>query len=341
MLALLSDLFACDLAIDLGSSNTLIYRKGRWIEVNEPTLVAFRLDSGTRFPVGFGTGAKELLDRGVHDVSVIRPVQHGAIRDREAGRDMIADYLQRVRQRWWDPPLRVIANAPVLASDEERRAIKDVIRAAGAREVYLLEQPRALAAGAGLELFGRTCAMIVDIGGAITEIAIISEGRVMQARCIPLGGEDMDQAIAEHVRERHRLCISRQSAERIKIQIGNAWPGPEGQAVSVSGHHISADIPGAVPVTEREVREALEGTLTALLSALRGFLEDLSPEQAVAILDNGIALGGGGSLIRGLDRLIERELLYPVYRVQDPLTCVVRGSGCALHYLEHFRRAAW
>jgi rod shape-determining protein MreB len=332
--------FTCDdLAIDLGSTNTLIFRMGKGIIVNEPSLVAFHSSSGTRSPIGLGGRAKELLDQGpLDEISVVKPVQYGRLWDLEAGREMIAGYLERVK-RWWTPTLRVIANAPVLASEEERTELQDALKWAGAREVYLLEQPRALAAGAGLDLSEERSTMIVDIGGSITEMAVITGGRIMHARSLPIAGDHMDLAIACHIRERYMLRIGLHDAEQIKIRHGNIYPAFDADCVTVNGYHLAEDLPGSVTVNAHEIREALSDPVTSIVTAIKEFIGDLSLEESVDILDRGIALAGGGALLPGLDRLLEREILFPVCRVKDPLTCVVRGSGGALRYIDQFRQS--
>lgn len=337
-LNVLTEYFSCDLAIDLGSSNTLIYRKGCGIMVNEPTIVAReRATCGPGTIIGAGTQAKELSVRHRNDVVILKPVQYGAVADLPAAREMLVRYLDEAGSaRFWRGP-RVIANVPARASRLEKDLIRQLILSAGAREVYLIEEPRALALGAGLDLSEERHHMVVDIGGGITEMAVMAAGKVIRAAALRTGGEHMDHAIAEHVKKRHRLRIYAHEAEQIKMQIGDACPGAAEKSISRAGHHHAADIPGSVQVTAQEIREALSGTLRTIISSIKSFLQSLSPQQSVDIIDRGIILAGGGALLCNMDRLLERELLYPFIRVQDPLTCLVRGSGDALQYLDHYR----
>lgn len=335
----LSGFFSCDLAIDLGSTNTLIYRKGSGIIVNEPSILAIeRRSRDTRRVIGAGAQAREQLSRRPDDVVLVKPVKGGIVSDFPAAREMLVRYLERARSAWFRGPLRVIANAPAEASRKEKAAIRDLILSAGAREVYLMEEPRALALGAGLDFSEETCSMVVDIGGGITEMAAIAEGRVIRTRSIPAGGEQMDRKIAAYVEKQHRLRISLQNAEEIKIRVGDVCPASKDVSVGVTGYHIVAEKTGSVHINAHEVCEALSETVRTIVKAVKEFLRTLSPQQAVDIIDRGIVLAGGGSLLRNMDRLLERELLYPVTKVSDPLTCLVRGSGDALDYLDQFRR---
>jgi rod shape-determining protein MreB len=334
----LTDHFSCDLAIDLGSTNTLIYRKGCGIIVNEPTLVAQeRASRGQGIMLGAGKRAKELsADRG-KDVVILKPVQYGVVADLPAAREMLIRYLAGARSAlFWREP-RVIVNVPVRASRLERDLFRRLILSAGAREVYLIEEPRAVAIGAGLDLSEERHHMVVDIGGGITEMAVIAEGKIVRAAALRTGGEHMDQAIAEHVERRHSLRIEAHDAEKIKMQIGDACPGASEKSLAVTELNLAAETPRTVRLTPQEIREALAATLKVIISSIKAFLQSLSPQQSVDIIDHCIVLAGGGALLGNMDRLLERELLYPVVRVRDPLTCVVRGSGDALQYLEHYR----
>lgn len=334
----LTDHCSCDLAIDLGSTNTLIYRKGSGIMVNEPTMIALERGAhGHGSVLGAGTRAKELSARYGGEVVILKPIQYGAVADLPAAREMLIRYLSAARSAlFWRAP-RVIANVPARASRLQKDLIRQLILSAGAREVYLIEEPRALALGAGLDLSEERYHMVVDIGGGITEMAVMAGGKVIRAAALRAGGEHMDQAIAEHVKKRHRLRIEAHDAEKIKMRIGDVCSGANEKSLTVTGLPIAADVPGTVRLTGLEIREALTGTLRNIIFAIKNFLQSLSPQQSVDIIDRGIVLAGGSALLGNMDRLLERELLYPFVRVRDPLTYLVRGSGDALHYLEHYR----
>jgi rod shape-determining protein MreB len=313
LLNTLNELLSCDLAIDLGSTNTLIYQQGCGIVVNEPSVIAHKRRAG--------------------EVVNVKPVQGGAVADFPAAREMLTRFLSRTGA-WYRKAPRVVANAPARASQKEKNLLRELILAAGAREVHLIEEPRAVALGAGLDFSGERCRMIVDIGGGITEMAVLAEGKVVRASALPLAGEEMDRVIAAHVKKRHRLLVDDHTAEEIKIRIGNSCPALEELGFSVSGRRLDTGLPDSVNVTAREISNALDTTIRTIVNAIQGFLRSLSPQQSVDLIDGGIVLAGGGSLLRDLDRLLERELRYPFLRVPYPLTCVVRGTGDVLPYLD-------
>jgi rod shape-determining protein MreB len=328
-----------DLAIDLGSTNTLIYRKGSGIVIDEPTVIAFQNDvNGQRQILGVGTRAKELLGRHSGDITVIKPVMHGAVADLTAAREMLISFIARIKQNWFPPSLRVVANVPAKATDGEKIAVRKLIRSAGAREVYLIEEPRALAIGAGLDISEENGTMVIDVGGGITEMAVLVGGKVAAARTIRIGGEHLDQAIAEYMMSMRNLQIDTTMAEIIKIHIGEAYPGKENKSIKVEGINIGTGRTDLVDVTSHEISEVLSTQLRAIISTIKDFLATLSPQHYVDVLDRGVLLAGGGALLPNLDRLFERELSIPFITARDPLACVVRGSGDALDYLKEIRQ---
>jgi rod shape-determining protein MreB len=335
----LTDRLFLDLAIDLGSTNTLIYRKGSGIVIDEPTVIAFQNTAdGQRQIIGVGTRAKELLGRHSDDITVVKPVMHGAVADFTAAREMLSSFIARVKQTWFPPSLRVVANVPAKATDGEKIAVRKLIRSAGAREVYLIEEPRALAIGAGLDISGENGTMVVDVGGGITEMAVLVGGKVAAARSIRIGGEHLDQAIAEYLLSMRNLHIDNSMAEIIKIHIGEAYPGKENKSIKVEGLDIGTERTGLIDVTSHEISRVLSKPLGDIITTIKDFLATLSPQHYVDVLDRGIHLAGGGALLLNLDSLFERELSIPLIKARDPLACVVRGSGDALDYLKEIRQ---
>lgn len=329
------DRFSCDLAVDLGSTNTLIFEKGSGIVVNEPSLVAVQRTDRGRERVLAGRDVKELLGRHSGGLTVQKPVRYGAVADFPAARAMLLRYLAPVRPAWFRAPLRVIATVPSTASDRQKAAIRRLIESTGAVQVSLMEEPRALAIGAGLDFTEDTAAMVVDIGGGITEMAVLAEGHVVRAYSLPLGGEHMDQAIARHIRMRYDLRIDEQAAERIKLGIGDVYAPQQRATISVEGFRTADQRPGAAQVPGGEICDVLTRKVRLIIGAIRTFLQSLSPRQYVDVLDRGIALAGGCSLLPNLDRRLENELQFPFRRVSDPLACLALGSGDALRYLDH------
>jgi len=314
----LNEFISCDLAIDLGSTNTLIYQQGCGIVVNEPSVIALE---------------RSAHERRAGEVVMVKPVRGGAVADFQAAREMLTRFLSRT-SAWYRKAPRVIASAPARASQKEKRILRVLILAAGAREVHLIEGPRAVALGAGLDFSGERSRMVVDIGGGITEMAVLTDGKVVQADSLPIAGEEMDRVIAAHIKKQHRLLVDAHAAEEIKFRIGDASPAQEELSFSVAGRRLDTGLPDSVNVTAREIGTALAPTLWTIVTATQVFLRSLSPQQSVDLIDGGIVLAGGGSLLRNMDRLLERELRYPFLRVPDPLTCVVRGTGDVLPYLD-------
>ncbi len=334
----LSDRFSYDLAIDLGTTNTLIYRKGKGVVLDEPSIIAFHADSrGKQRMLRTGAEAKELAAKQPDDFSFVQPVKYGAVADTASACAMLTSFLLRIKRTWFPASIRVIANVPAEATDEEKKSVQNVIRAAGAREVYLLEEPRALAMGAGLDISEDKGNMVLDIGGGITEMAVIVGGKVMNTRSIRIGGQHMDQAIVDYVRKKHNLIVSLHTAEMLKIGVGEAYPGLEERLLLAEGLDIATGIPRFVEISSNDIREALSEPLLIITDTINKFLQSLPGGLYVDILDRGITLAGGGTLLRGIDRLLEQKILMPILKSRDPLACLVLGTGDALEYLKEYR----
>ena len=328
--------FAYDLAIDLGSTNTVIFRKGSGIVVNEPSVIAFKRTIYGTSHIVTGSDVKRLmLEPRFGQVTLQKPVRHGAVVDFAAAREMLVQYLEPIRP-WFSRSFRVLANVPFMASDRQKQTIRKLIESAGAKEVFLMEEPRSLAIGAGLDLSDERGNMVVDIGGDNTVMAVLAGGKVVRACSLPIGGEHMDRAIAGYVRERYNLHIGEHAAERIKISIGDAYPVKQKTSIRVEGYDIADRTRGVVQVSGEEICEVLSKTVKLIITSIKAFLQSLSPGESVDILDSGIALAGGGVLLPNLDVRLEQELMFPFRKVIEPLTCLASGSGDALDYLNYF-----
>lgn len=325
-------LFSNDLAIDLGTANTLIYQKGRGVVCNEPSVVAVRYDSsrGKRKVVAVGSEAKLMLGRTPGSITAIRPMKDGVIADFEMAEEMLRHLIRKVHNRRTLVRSRIIICVPHGITEVEKRAVRESAESAGAREVYLIEEPMAAAIGAGLPITEACGSMILDIGGGTTEIAIISLKGIVYSRSVRVGGDKMDEAIANFVRRRHNVLIGERTAEQIKIAIGNAFPSNEELHVEVKGRDLLQGIPKAVMVSESEVREALIEPINQIVEVVKIALEKCPPELSSDIIDRGIAMAGGGALLRNLDKLITQQTGILTTVVQDPLSAVVIGSGAVL-----------
>ena len=325
-------LFSNDLAIDLGTANTLIYQKGRGVVCNEPSVVAVQNDGsrGKRRVVAVGSEAKMMLGRTPGSITAIRPMKDGVIADFEMAEEMLRHLIRKVHNRRTLVRPRIIICVPHGITEVEKRAVRESAESAGAREVYLIEEPMAAAIGAGLPITEACGSMILDIGGGTTEIAIISLKGIVYSRSVRVGGDKMDEAIANFVRRRHNVLIGDRTAEQIKIAIGNAFPSNEELHVEVKGRDLLQGIPKAVMVSESEVREALIEPINQIVEVVKIALEKCPPELSSDIIDRGIAMAGGGALLRNLDKLITQQTGILTTVVQDPLSAVVIGSGAVL-----------
>ncbi len=332
---LFSGFLSNDLAIDLGTSNTLIYVKGQGIVVSEPSVVTVQNDGrGGRKILAVGAEAKEMLGRTPGSVTAIRPIQDGVIADFDVTEAMLRYFIAKALNRKPMVKPRIVICVPNGITEVEKRAVRESAESAGAREVYLIEEPMAAAIGADLPVAEAAGNMIVDIGGGTTEVAVVSLAGIVYSRSIRIGGDQMDEAIIQHVKRRYNLLIGQNSAEAIKIEIGNAYPDGEGSSFSVKGRDMIAGVPRTVSISCEEVRESLIEPVSAIVDAVRVSLERTPPELAADIVDKGIVLTGGGALLRNLDVLLREETRLPVMIASEPTNCVVMGTGKVLDELE-------
>ena len=333
-------LFSNDLAIDLGTATTLVYVKGEGIICSEPSAVAVHRDSrGAKKVLAVGIEAKRMIGRTPGNIIAIRPIKDGVIADFEVTEAMLRYFIRKAHKHRTLVRPRIIICVPYGCTEVERRAVRESAQSAGAREVYLIEEPLAAAIGAGLPITEPSGNMIVDIGGGTTEVAVISLGGIVQSHSVRVAGDKMDEAILQYVKRKYNLLIGDPTAEYIKVQIGNAFPGFE-DSVEVKGLDMVSGVPKALIMTSDEVREALSETVRVIVDAVKGVFEETPPELAGDIYERGIVLAGGGALLRNLDVLLREETGLPVTVAEDPLSCVVLGSGQALDELDLLRQVA-
>ena len=331
----LNGLFSNDLAIDLGTANTLIYVKGRGIVSCEPSVVAVQKDSrGVNRVLAVGREAKDMLGRTPGNIRAVRPLRDGVIADFEITEAMLRYFIARANTKRTLIKPRIIICVPFGITDVEKRAVKESAESAGAREVYLIEEPIAAAIGAGLPITEPSGNMVVDIGGGTTEVAVISLAGLVYSQSVRVGGDKMDEAIAAYLKRKYNMAIGEQTAERIKIETGNAYPLAVMRTCEVKGRDLVAGVPKTVVVNSDEIREALTEPTNAIVDAVLQALEKTPPELAADIVDKGIVLTGGGALLQNLDVLLREETGLPVMVCDDPISAVVLGSGRALDHLE-------
>jgi rod shape-determining protein MreB len=325
-------MFSNDLAIDLGTANTLVYIKGKGIVMDEPSVVAVNKDTNKVLAVG--REAKSMLGRTPGSIVAIRPMRDGVIANFEVTEAMLRYFIHKVHNRKALVRPRIIISVPSGITQVEKRAVRDSAQSAGAREVYLVEEPMAAAIGAGLPIQEPSGNMIVDIGGGTTEVAVISLSGIVYSKSIRVGGDEMDEAIVHYVKRKYNLLIGERTAELIKTQIGSAFPMEEKQTYEAKGRDLVAGIPKTLTISDEEVREAILEPVTTIIDTIKIALERTPPELAADIVDRGIVLAGGGSLLKGLDVLIREETELPIAIAEDPLTAVVRGTGKVLDELD-------
>jgi rod shape-determining protein MreB len=327
-----------DLAVDLGTANSLIYVRGKGIVLNEPSVIAIRGDHSSVDPkriAAVGNSAKRMLGRTPDSITVTRPLREGVIANYTVTEAMLKYFIHKVHARkFLRPSPRVVVGVPCGSTQVERRAIRESVTAAGARGVYLLEEPVAAAIGAGLPIGAAVGSMVLDIGGGTTEVAVISLNGIVYAESLRLGGDRFDEVIINYVRRNYGIVIGETTAERIKVAVGSAYPGSSLKEIAVHGGNIAEGIPRRFVLNSNEILEALQETLGGVVSAVRRALERTPPELISDISDRGLVLTGGGALLAGLDRLISEETGVPVKVAEDPLTCVVRGAGQSLDLLD-------
>lgn len=333
-------LFSNDLAIDLGTANTLVYVKGKGIICDEPSVVVIRKDN--KKTVAVGSEAKRMLGKTPSNIVAIRPMKDGVIADFDATGEMLKYFIKKVHNRRSFVSPRVIIGVPSGITQVEQRAVKDAAEASGAREVYLIEEPMAAAIGVGLPVGEPSGNMIVDIGGGTTDVAVISLDGVVYSKAVRVGGDKMGEAIMSYIKRRYNLMIGDMTSESIKIDIGSAFDGgsSDRRVMDIKGRDLISGIPKTITINEEEIREALSEPINIILDTIKVALENTPPELAADIVDRGIVLAGGGALLRGLDSLIKQETGLPVIVAENPLTAVVLGVGKMLDELEMLRRIA-
>ncbi|MCX6409248.1 MAG: rod shape-determining protein [Actinobacteria bacterium] len=326
-----------DMAVDLGTANTLVYVKGRGIVLSEPSVVAIDQRTGDVHAVGIE--AKRMLGRTPGNITAIRPLKDGVIADFDVTEQMLRHFIQKVHQNRWAHP-RVVVCVPSGVTGVEKRAVEEATLSAGARQAYLIEEPMAAAIGAGLPVGEPTGNMIVDIGGGTTEVAVISLGGIVVAQSIRVGGDELDEAIVNYVKRERKLLIGSQTAEEVKLEIGSAYKLKDEMKAEVRGRDMISGLPKTVVLTSEQVREALEEPVGQIVAAVRATLDRTPPELASDIMDRGIVMAGGGSLLNGLADRLRAETEMPIHLADSPLTCVAVGSGRSLEEFEVMRRSA-
>jgi rod shape-determining protein MreB len=326
-----------DMAVDLGTANTLVYVRGRGIVLSEPSVVA--IDQRTGEVHAVGVEAKRMLGRTPGSISAIRPLKDGVIADFDVTEEMLRHFIHKVHQNRWAHP-RVVVCVPSGVTGVEKRAVEEATLSAGARQAYLIEEPMAAAIGAGLPVSEPTGNMIVDIGGGTTEVAVISLGGIVVSQSIRVGGDELDEAIVKYVQREYKLLIGTQTAEEVKLEIGSAAPLPEEAQCEIRGRDLVTGLPKTVVLSSQEVRLALEEPLSQIVDAIKSTLDKTPPELASDIMDRGIMLAGGGALLHRLDERVRTETEMPVHIAESPLTCVAVGSGRSLEEFDVLHRQA-
>ncbi|MBA2690653.1 MAG: rod shape-determining protein [Burkholderiales bacterium] len=338
MFGFLRGYLSTDLAIDLGTANTLIYVRGKGIVLDEPSVVAIRQEggpNGKKTIQAVGLAAKQMLGRTPGNINAIRPMKDGVIADFTITEQMLKFFIKKIHPgSIFQPSPRIIICVPCGSTQVERRAIRESAVGAGARQVYLIEEPMAAAIGAGLPVAEPTGSMVVDIGGGTTEVGVISLGGIVYASSVRVGGDKFDEAIVNYIRRNYGMLIGDATAENIKKEIGSAFPGSEVKEMEVKGRNLAEGIPRSFTISSNEILEALTDPLNNIVSAVKSALEQTPPELGADIAEKGMVLTGGGALLRDLDRLLMEETGLPVIVAEDPLTCVVRGSGRALEEMD-------
>ena len=328
-----------DIGIDLGTANTLVYVRGRGIVLNEPSVVAIEEFRGKKQVLAVGNEAKQMLGRTPGNIHAIRPLKDGVIADFEIAEEMIKYFIRKVHNRRTFATPMIIICVPSGSTAVERRAIQESAEAAGARKVWLIEEPMAAAIGAGLPVTEPTGSMVVDIGGGTTEVAVLSLGGIVYARSVRVGGDKMDSAIISYIRRNMNLLVGESSAERLKKEIGSACPPAkgEGRTMEIKGRDLMNGVPKEIEVSERQIAEALAEPVAAIVEAVKVALENTAPELAADIVDKGIVMTGGGALLTSLDQVLRNATGLPVSVAEEPLACVAKGTGNALDNIDKLK----
>ncbi len=332
-------LFSIDMGIDLGTANTLVYVRGEGIVLNEPSVVA--VEEGTNKVLldgnAVGLEAKKMIGKCSGRVKTIRPLRDGVIADYDVTEAMLSYFIRKVHGRHWGVKPRLVIAIPAGITGVEKKAVISTAEKAGAREVYLIQEPMAAGIGAGLPITEAKGSMIVDIGGGTTEVAVMSLGGIVTATSLKIAGDELDEAIIQHVRKNYNLMIGENTAEKIKFELGSVWPLEEEKRMEVKGRDLLAGLPRRTEITSEEIREALTEPASLIVEAIKETLEQAPPEIAADLVDQGIVMAGGGSLLRGIIEIVAREVDLPVRRADDPLTCVARGTGAVLEELDYLK----
>lgn len=330
------DLISNDIGIDLGTANTLVFLRGQGIVLNEPSVVAIEVSSKKVLAVG--KEAKEMVGRTPGEIMAIRPLKDGVIADFEITEKLLSDFIRQVvRHRYLMKP-RIVISVPSGITEVEKRAVRDSAENAGAREVFLIQEPMAAAIGVGLPVHLPSGSMVIDIGGGTSEIAVIALDGIVNNISIRIGGDEMDEGIMLYLKKNYNLLIGERTAEKIKIEIGSAYPPEEEESMEIKGRDLVAGIPKTMKISSVQVREALSEPIDAIIEAVRQALEETPPELSADILDKGIVVTGGGALLKGLDKRLREETNLPINIAEDPLTCVVRGTGKVLEDMNQFSK---
>ncbi len=332
------DHFSYDLAIDLGTANTLVYMRGKGIVISEPSIVA--LNKLTGKPEAVGLRAKEMLGKTPANIVAIRPMKDGVIADFDVTEKMLEYFIDKAREKRHLLRPRIVIGIPSGITQVEKRAVKDAAFRARAREVYLVEQAMAAAIGAELPIVEPAGNMIVDIGGGTTDVAVISLAGIVHSRSIKVAGNEMDEAIIHYLKKKYNLLIGERSAEQIKIKIGTAYPLPEPLNMEIKGRDLKEGIPKTIVISDSEIREALKSPIEALIDVVKTTLENTPPELAADIVDRGIVLTGGGSMLKALDIRLREETQLPIFTTEDPLSSVVKGAGKILEDINLLKKVA-
>lgn len=329
-------LFSNDIGIDLGTANTLVYVKGRGIILREPSVVA--IDRDKKNVLAVGSEAKLMLGRTPANITAVRPLKNGVIADFDVTQEMIKYFIRKVHNRRALLHPRIVIGIPSGITEVEKRAVQESAEHAGAREVYLIEEPMAAAIGSELPVSDPHASMICDIGGGTTEMAVISLGGMVVSKSVDIAGDEMDDCVVQYFRKKHNLIIGEGTAEEVKIKIGSVFPLKEEKTVEVKGRDQSKGLPKTILVTSEEIRQALMEPVRNVIESIKQILEETPPELSADLIDRGLVLAGGGSLLRGFPDLLRQEIELPVHRAPDPLSCVALGCGKFLEELDNIQR---
>ncbi|MBE3553884.1 MAG: rod shape-determining protein [Thermicanus sp.] len=329
-------MFGKDIGIDLGTANVLIYIRGKGIVLDEPSVVA--IDQNTGQVLAVGEEARRMVGRTPGNIVALRPLKDGVIADFEVTETMLKHFLNKIGVKGFFIRPRILICAPTNITSVEKKAIKEAAEHSGGREVFLEEEPKVAAVGAGLDIFQPGGNMVIDIGGGTTDVAVLSMGDIVTASSIKVAGDKLDMAVAQYIKRKYKLLIGERTAEQIKIQIGTAFPGARDETMEIRGRDLVSGLPQTITIHSEEVREAMEEMIREIVMAAKSVLERTPPELSADIIDKGVVLTGGGALLHGLDQLLSTELKLPVMIAEDPMSCVAKGAGLMLENLDRLSK---